>query len=131
MNLETLRRAVASLLRKTSVLALATCAFSGSVPGPLFTIRERQVKPANVVCPVGLLAVNRSYSELTVFSDRQVAQVSWVVPACSNPANDRGWNPPAGSKVRRFGLRPAGYQELQRFLDTTEVKALTSFMNAG
>ena len=122
---------MASLLRKIAVLALATCAFSGSIPGPLFTIRERQIKPSNVTCPVGLLAVNRSYSELTVFSNRHVAQVSWVVPACSNPANDRGWNPPAGSKVRRFSLRPAGYEELQRFLDTPEVKALTSFMNAG
>ena|SRR5258708_834984 len=131
MDLETLQRAVASLLRKTAVLALATCAFSGSVSSPLFRVRERQIKPGNATCPVGLLVVNLSYSELTVFSDRHVAQVSWVVPACSKPANDRGWNPPASSKVRRFTLLPADYEGLQRFLDGPEVMALTSFMNAG
>jgi hypothetical protein len=104
MDLETLRRSVACLLRKTGVLALATYGFSSSVPGPVFTVRERQIKPANVICPVGLLVVSRSYSELTVFSDHHVTQVSWIVPGCSNPANDRGWNPPAGNKARRFTL---------------------------
>jgi hypothetical protein len=79
----------------------------------------------------GLPAVNLSYSELTVFSDRHVAQVSWVMPACSKPANDRGWNPPASSKVRRFTLPPADYEGLQRFLVGPEVKALTSFTNAS
>jgi hypothetical protein len=119
-------------MRTIVVLALlATCAYSRSVRGPLFSVRERQRKPANVTCPIGLLMVNLLYSELTVFHDGQVTQVSWVMPACSHPADAWGWTPPAGSKVRRFTLRRGYYEGLQRFLDGPKVKALRSFMNAG
>jgi hypothetical protein len=123
---------VGCCLRTLAVLALlATCAFGSAVRNPLFTVRERQRKPATVSCFDGLIEVALSYSELTVFNDGQATQVAWVVPACSNPAQAWEWTPPPGSKIRRFKLVSGEYEQLKGFLDSREVRALTSFMNAG
>jgi hypothetical protein len=118
-------------LRCAVFFLVATCAssFSGT---SMLIVRERtqQAATATVNCE-GKLAVSVSFSTITFFDNGEVIQLGWTVPACSDPAQARGWTPPAGTRVRRSKLQAGERDSLQRFLDLPEVKALSDFMNAG
>ena len=106
------------------------CAFAQS--NPMFAVRERmRQEVGTTICPVGQLVVGLSYSELTVSSDGHVQHAVWTVPACSDPAHAWDWAAPAGTRVRRFSLRPVVLNQLKAFLDRPEVKAIGNFLNAG
>ena len=115
----------------TLLVVFAVCGLADTVGKPWFTVRERLWNWAKVSCPAGTVDKEWSYSELIVSDDRNVTQVSWAVPACSDPARFREWTPPAARKLRRFSLPSVDIDGLRKLLDSPNVEGLTMFMNAG
>ena len=106
---------------------------------PLFTQQERQSHAAarpNPLCKPSPYETPISYSELTVFESGEVVYRTSAVAPClgqvGNPPWGFRWDAPSGPKsVFHYKLSLLELTQLRTFLDRADVKAISSFMNAG
>jgi len=106
---------------------------------PLFTQQERQSHAAarpNPLCKPSPYETPISYSQLTVFESGEVVYRTSAVAPCLGQVGDPPWglrwDIPSGSKsMFRYKLSLLELTQLRTFLDRADVKAISSFMNAG
>jgi len=130
-------RIMLSLLLAGGALLSGTDAFPQA--RPLFTQQERQshadARP-NPLCKPEPYETPISYSELTVFDNREIVyQISTVTPCLgqvADPPLAHRWEAPNGTAaVFRSTLSAPEFEQFTIFLDRADVRAVRSFMNAG
>jgi hypothetical protein len=96
---------------------------------------QRGIKDAS--CVPGGAALNTStFSQLSVFDDRQVTFEVASHTSCPDAPADPQWGwrwevPEIKKKIFRYKLPAEDFDKLKTFLEAAEVKGLNDFMNAG
>jgi hypothetical protein len=106
---------------------------------PLLVQQERQSHAAarpNPLCKASPYETPISYSELTVLESGEVVYRTSAVAPCLGQLGDPPWalrwDAPSDPKsVFRYKLSLVELTELRTFLDRADVKAISSFLNAG